>query len=135
MIAFNEHNSEPLTELSLHGDMQGLEAELAAFNKEAIEIIVEGETIRPESEAFAEAGLGLEELLQAGLENLREAELAHFVTQLNKMQSWRACFEPRVNALLARQARHLEHEKSLMQRLKERNLIVDLVPTSPFSAN
>jgi hypothetical protein len=40
-----------------------------------------------------------------------------------------------VNALLARQAQHLKHEKDLMARLKERNLLVELVHTPAFSAN
>jgi hypothetical protein len=108
------HPAEILTEI---------EAEVAAFNREAIELTQEAAILKPLSDKFAIWGEALEKLMKIGLENLSLDQRAELVRGLNEAQAFRKVFEPRLNALLARMEAHRKHEADLRRRLKESGLL------------
>jgi hypothetical protein len=131
----SEPQAETYSDFPAHDDHAALLAELNEFNREAISLLEEADRLRPESDAFSEAGKKLEAVLKAGLESLSPEEFAQFQADLAKIQAWQKSFEPRLNALLARAAKHEAHRKDLMRRLAAKSMIVDL-PTIPlFGAN
>ena len=111
----------------------GILFELNEFNREALAIQAEAETLRPMSEWFTTLGEKLERIVAAGIENLTLAERDELAAGLNKSNEFRAAFEPRLNALFSRQEKHLEHQKDLMARLKQLNMLAQ--PAAQFSTN
>jgi hypothetical protein len=130
-----EPQAETFSDYPPQDDHDALLCELNAFNREAISLLEEGARLKPESDAFSEAGEKLAAVVKIGLEALSPEEFARFQADLDKIQAWQKSFEPRMNALLARAAAHEKHRKDLMKRLAERNLIVDLPATPLFSRN
>jgi hypothetical protein len=107
-----------------------LQSELILFNAESFAIIEEAETLKPESEAFSRLGILLEKVLAAGLENLSPADFARFNKRLDEMKRWQSDFQPRLDSLMDRKAKHLAHEADLTRRLKKLGLFGAMLPAN-----
>jgi capsule polysaccharide export protein KpsE/RkpR len=95
------------------------------YNREAVFIVRLIEEIRPESEAFFQAGEKLQSVLDAGIENLSPEDLQRFHARLAQMKQWMARFKPKYSALQARVAAQEKQESQLKRQAKQLGVAID----------